>query len=58
MMALPPWSPKSAEPVKAAMMAGFFCTDCDVRDDDAYPLWADFLDREGFELISTNVGQA
>jgi hypothetical protein len=57
MLALPPWAQKS-DKVKTAMMAGFFCAACDVRDDEAQAIWKAAVKEQGLELTSTNTGQA
>jgi hypothetical protein len=58
MLALPPWSQKS-DTVKTAMMSGFFCAACDVRDDEATSMWRAAVEQQGIQLVpNSNVGQA
>jgi hypothetical protein len=57
MLALPPWTQKSDTP-KTAMMAGFFCAACDIRDDEAEAIWRAAVKEQGIEIASTNAGHA
>jgi hypothetical protein len=58
MLALPPWSQKSADPVKVAMMSGFFCAACDVRDDEAQALWSAAVKDQGLKVTPMKAGRA
>jgi hypothetical protein len=57
MLALPPWNRKS-KTVKTALMAGFFCSACDVLDDEATSTWRAAIKEQGVEVALTNEGRA
>jgi hypothetical protein len=58
MLALPPWSQKSSNPLNAAMMSGFFCAACDVRDDETQVLWRTAVKNQGLEVTPMKAGHA
>jgi hypothetical protein len=48
-LAIPPWDGKR-HATKTATANGFFCSACDVKDDEAMSLWRKSLSRDGIIL--------
>jgi hypothetical protein len=48
-LAIPPWDGKRHE-TKTATASGFFCSACDVKDDEAMSLWRKSLSQDGIIL--------